>query len=40
MRVWGEALIRLHLDDSWSFDFDHAKRRAGQCDYTRKRITV
>lgn len=38
--VWAEALIRLHLDDSWTFAFDHAKRRAGQCDYTRKRITV
>lgn len=40
VRIWGEALIRLHLDDSWSFDFDNAKRRAGQCDYTKKRITV
>lgn len=40
VRIWGEALIRLHLDDSWSFDFDNAKRRAGLCDYTKKRITV
>ncbi|WP_309127585.1 SprT-like domain-containing protein [Microbacterium sp.] len=40
VRVWGEALIRLHLDESWSFDFDNAKRRAGLCDYRRKRITV
>lgn len=40
VRIWGEALITLHLDDSWSFGFDNAKRRAGQCDYTRKRITV
>ena len=40
VRVWGEALITLHLDDSWTFGFDHAKRRAGQCDYTKKRITV
>lgn len=40
MRVWADALIQLHLDDSWSFGFDNAKRRAGQCDYTRKRITV
>lgn len=40
VRVWGEALITLHLDDSWSFGFDNAKRRAGQCDYTKKRITV
>jgi predicted SprT family Zn-dependent metalloprotease len=40
VRIWGDALIRLHLDDSWSFGFDNAKRRAGQCDYTKKRITV
>jgi len=40
VRVWAEALITMHLDDSWSFDFDHAKRRAGLCDYRRKRITV
>jgi len=40
VRIWGEALIRMHLDDSWSFGFDSAKRRAGQCDYRTKRITV
>ncbi|WAB82616.1 SprT-like domain-containing protein [Microcella daejeonensis] len=45
VRVWAEALIRLHLDpiDSdppWSFGFDHATRRAGLCNYTDKRITV
>ena len=40
VRVWAEALIALHLDASWSFGFDHAKRRAGLCDYTAKRITV
>lgn len=40
VRIWGEALIRLHLDPTWSFGFDNAKRRAGLCDYTRKRITV
>lgn len=40
VRVWAEALIRLHLDDTWTFDFDNAKRRAGLCDYRRKRITV
>lgn len=40
VRTWADALIRLHLDDSWSFGFDNAKRRAGQCDYTRHRITV
>lgn len=40
VRIWGEALIRMHLDASWSFGFDNAKRRAGLCDYTNKRITV
>lgn len=40
VRTWAEALIRMHLDDSWSFGFDNAKRRAGQCDYRAKRITV
>jgi predicted SprT family Zn-dependent metalloprotease len=43
--VWAEALIRMHLDpihgkDSWTFAFDHAKRRAGLCNYTAKRISV
>ncbi|MBB2975405.1 putative SprT family Zn-dependent metalloprotease [Microbacterium endophyticum] len=40
VRHWAEALLALHLDSSWSFGFDNAKRRAGLCDYTRKRITV
>jgi len=40
VRVWAEALIDLHLDPSWTFGFDNAKRRAGLCDYTRKRISV
>jgi predicted SprT family Zn-dependent metalloprotease len=40
VRVWAEALIRLHLDESWTFGFDNAKRRAGQCDFRTKRITV
>lgn len=45
VRVWAEALIRMHLDPmhgagSWSFGFDHAKRRAGLCNYTDRRITV
>jgi predicted SprT family Zn-dependent metalloprotease len=35
------ALIALHLDpDEWSFGFDNAKKRAGQCNWTTKRITV
>ncbi len=40
VRVWADALIRLHLDPSWSFGFDNAKTRAGLCDYRAKRITV
>ena len=40
VRVWGEALITMHLDDSWSFGFDHAKRRAGLCNFTAHRISV
>ena len=40
VRIWGEALIRLHLDPTWSFGFDNAKRRAGACNYRDKRITV
>ena len=40
VRIWGDALIRMHLDDSWSFAFDNAKRRAGQCNFRDKRITV
>ncbi|CAN7182026.1 SprT-like domain-containing protein [Microbacterium sp. LjRoot45] len=35
-----EALMSAHLDASWTFAFDNAKRRAGACDYTRQRITL
>lgn len=37
---WAQALIRLHLDETWSFGFDSAKRRLGACNYAAKRITV
>jgi hypothetical protein len=40
VRVWADALIAHHLDASWTFGFDNAKRRAGLCDYARKRISV
>lgn len=45
VRVWAEALIRHHLvpvfgEDAWTFGFDHAKRRAGLCNYDARRITV
>lgn len=38
---WADALIRLHLDPTvWSFGFDHARSRAGLCNFTDKRISV
>ncbi|MDF2444519.1 MAG: hypothetical protein JWR01_2722 [Subtercola sp.] len=50
VKTWAEALIALHLDSdnttgdsphgAWSFGFDNAKTRAGQCNYSLKRITV
>jgi len=40
VRVWAEALIRMHLDTEWTFAFDHAKTRAGLCNFTSKRISV
>lgn len=40
VRALAERLIAEHLDDSWSFDYDRAKTRAGMCDYARRRITV
>lgn len=41
VRHWAEALIALHLSGSeWSFGFDHAKKRAGLCNFSTKHITV
>lgn len=41
VRVWADALIRMHLDPAlWSFRFDTAKRRAGLCNFTERRISV
>lgn len=41
IRTWAEALIHTHLDATqWTFDFDNAKTRAGQCNYSMKRITI
>lgn len=41
VRHRAHALMAEHLGDpSWSFGFDHAKTRAGQCDFARRRITV
>ncbi len=40
VRTWADALIRMHLDDSWTFVFDNAKTRAGLCNFTKKQISV
>ncbi|TFB96985.1 SprT-like domain-containing protein [Cryobacterium sp. HLT2-28] len=40
VRRWADALIALHLDLTWTFAFDNAKKRAGLCNYTVRRITV
>ena len=40
VRRMAEELIGTHLDASWTFAFDNAKKRAGACDFTRQRITV
>ncbi|GAB3392979.1 hypothetical protein GCM10027568_21210 [Humibacter soli] len=41
VRRWAEALIVMHLDPSvWTFGFDNAKTRGGQCNHSTKRITV
>lgn len=40
VRHWAEALIRIHLDEGWTFGFDNARTRAGLCNYDRKRISV
>ena len=39
VRVWADALIRLHLNDTWSFAFDNAKTRAGLTNYSKRTIT-
>ena len=41
VRIWADALIRMHLDPGrWSFRFDSAKRRAGLCNFSEHRISV
>ncbi|SMH30746.1 SprT-like family protein [Rathayibacter oskolensis] len=37
---WADELIGAHLDDSWSFAFDHARTRGGACHWGTRRITV
>lgn len=41
VKVIAHSLMSDHLDmNVWSFGFDRAKRRAGQCNFTAQRITV
>ena len=40
VRRRAEQLIGHYLGTGWSFEFDHAKTRAGKCDFTNRRITV
>lgn len=41
VRVRADELLTAHLGPGrWTFAFDHAKTRAGQCDFARRRITV
>lgn len=41
VRAWAHELIEQHLDSRvWSFAFDHAKMRAGLCDFGKKRISL
>lgn len=40
VRDRAHELIRMHLDARWTFAFDHAKKRAGLCNYTEHRISV
>lgn len=35
-----QALIGQYLDESWSFRFDHARMRAGSCNYARRQISL
>ncbi len=34
------ALMREHALDNWTFAFDHARRRFGACNYTKRRISL
>lgn len=34
------ALINQHLPGEWTFGFDTAKKRAGACHFTKRRITL
>lgn len=36
----GYALMKMHGLTDWSLKLDHARRRAGSCDYNKKQITL
>ncbi|MEZ4483203.1 MAG: SprT-like domain-containing protein [Syntrophotaleaceae bacterium] len=40
VRQQADALLEEHGLATWRFDFDHATRRAGCCDYRRRRISL
>lgn len=40
VRQLAASLLVRHGLQEWCFDFDHATRRAGCCDYRRRRITL
>lgn len=39
-REMAERLMARHRLRDWDFDFDHARRRLGSCDYRKRRITL
>ena len=40
VRRMAAELFAEHLDGTWRFGFDTAKRRAGKCDFRERRITL
>jgi predicted SprT family Zn-dependent metalloprotease len=41
VQTWANELMAHHIiEGGWSFGFDHAKMRAGLCDFKKKRISV
>jgi hypothetical protein len=41
VQAWAHEMMTHHITESgWSFGFDHAKMRAGLCDFKKKRISV
>ena len=40
IQLRAQTLIEQYLSPEWSFGFDRAVRRAGLCNFTKKRITL